>query len=95
MLDYDEAKEVVEALSYMANMSTKMAKGSVEYTEVIFRTKGDFNVGFYQQGVEQTAFVGLSRYGEGATAFIKKPQIQELQGLIEAAIKKLQTLGAE
>lgn len=94
-LDYDEAKEVVESLSYMGNMATKMAGESVEYTEIEFKTKGDFSAGFYQKETKQAAFIRLSSYGEGALVSINMSQIQELHDLVEAATKKLQSLGAE
>lgn len=94
-LDYNEAKDVAKSLSYMKDMATKMANKSVEYTEVEFRTKGDFSVGFYQSGTNQKAFARLSRYGSDALAHFQMSQMQELHDLVESAVQKLQTLGAK
>jgi hypothetical protein len=91
----DYAGWLAKALDYMNELAPKMKTKQVEYTEVIFRTKGDFGVGFYQQGTSQSAFVRLSSYGDEAVAPIKMPQMRELHDLIEVAIQQLQTLGAK
>lgn len=65
-LDMDEVESLSQAIAYMTKMLQKWKGSDREYTEVIFSTKDDFQMGFYQKGSEVTSFatsgtVGVSR----------------------------------
>lgn len=51
-LDMDEVESLSQAITYMISLLEKWQGKSREYTEVIFSTKGDFQLGFYQKGTK-------------------------------------------
>jgi hypothetical protein len=55
-LDLEEMDELSKAISYMVDLMTKWQNVNKQYTEVIFSTKGDFQIGFYQKGTEAFSF---------------------------------------
>lgn len=55
-LDMDEVESLSQAITYMMGLLDKWKGANREYTEVIFSTKGDFKLGFYQKGSEVQAF---------------------------------------
>ena len=68
-LDFEEVESLSKALQYLINLAFQWANEEKEYTEVIFSTKGNFQVGFYQKGKEQNAFV-KSGYIRTASCFL-------------------------
>lgn len=55
-LDLEEIESLSKALEYMGELSARWKDIKKEYTEVVFSTKDDFRIGFYQTGNELTAF---------------------------------------
>lgn len=52
-LDFEETQGLSKAIDYMIDLSEKWKDIDKEHTEVIFFTKGDFQIGFYQEGTKQ------------------------------------------
>jgi hypothetical protein len=58
MLDLEEIESLSQAVSYMINLAGKWkAENRAVYTEVTFSTKGEFQVGFYQKGLERSIYM--------------------------------------
>jgi len=55
-LDMEEVESLSRAITYMITLLEKWKNTNREYSEVIFSTKGDFNLGFYQKGTDIQAF---------------------------------------
>lgn len=81
-LDIDEVGSLSNALEYMINLIDKFKATNREYTEVIFSTKGEFKVGFYQKGSSFTAFAS-SGYIREATSFLPVESLSELKAVID------------
>ena len=59
------------------------------YTEIVFKTKGDFQIGYYQSGTKQTAFIVSGSIGS-VTAFLQNPdKLKEIQTIINKGITLL------
>lgn len=88
-LDLEEIESLSKALEYMAGLSTKWEDIKKEYTEVIFSTKGDFEIGFYQRGTEQASFSSSGYIGKASCFF---PSMQDLNSVKTIADKGLKLL---
>lgn len=89
-LDIDEAESVSKALSYMIEeLNNRLAQTSIEmksdYNEVIFITKDEFKVGFYQDKKSLRAFAGSGSIGS-ATCFFKQGGLVKLKNYIDEGI---------
>jgi hypothetical protein len=49
-LDLDEVESLSKALTYMMELSEKWKGTNRPYTEVVFSTRGSFQIGFYHKG---------------------------------------------
>ncbi len=81
-LDIDEAESLSKAIEYMINLIDKFKNSYREYTEVIFSTKGEFEVGFYQKDSAFTAFVS-SGYISKVTCFLPVESLLQLKSVID------------
>jgi hypothetical protein len=90
-IDYDELESLSQALAYMSNLSTKW-KGQQHdpYTEVIYTSKGEFEVGFYQQGTKSRAFCRSGDIGS-TDAFLDLGDLPRMKALVDQAITLLKT----
>lgn len=68
-LDFEEIQSLSNAIDYMIDLSEKWKDTNKEYTEVIFFAKGDFQIGFYQEGTKQKAFASSGLIGRRASRF--------------------------
>jgi|SRR4030042_2562661 hypothetical protein len=84
-LDIDEAESLSKAIDYMVNLFNKFKDTNREYTEVIFSTKGDFKVGFYQKGSSFTAFAS-SGYIRETSCFLPIESLGQLKAVIDKGI---------
>lgn len=84
-IDLDELQSLSEALSYMSNLAAKW-NGQVHepYTEVIYSSKGEFKVGFFQKGTETSGFVSSGSIGP-ARAFLKVSDFDHLKTMVDQA----------
>jgi hypothetical protein len=69
----------------MINLIGKFKDANREYTEVIFSTKGDFKVGFFQKGTTFTAFAS-SGYIREASCFLPTESLAELKSVIDKGL---------
>lgn len=81
-LDLDEVESLSKAISYMINLVDNWKNKSRNYTEVIFSTKGDFKLGFYQKGTEMTGFAQSGIIG-AATSLFPVANLSKLKGIID------------
>jgi hypothetical protein len=90
-LDLEEIQSLSKAIEYMVNVSAKWKDTSKEYTEVIFSTKGYFNIGFYQKGIEQTGFTSSGYIGE-TTCFLSSIQdLISIKTIVDKGLNLLNT----
>jgi len=84
-LDIEEVESLSRALEYMVSLINKFKDSNREYTEVIFSTKGEFKVGFYQKNDEFKAFCssGLIRQ---STCFLPVDSLPNLKSVIDKGL---------
>jgi len=89
-LDMEEIESLSNAIAYMVDLSTKWKSTSKAYTEVIFATRGDFNIGFFQQGTEVTAFSTSGYVGKASCYFASNQDLSTVKTIIDKGLKLLQ-----
>lgn len=88
-LDMDELESLAKAISYMNDLLAKWQTENKEYTEVIFMTKGDFRIGFYQQGNLLNAF-SSSGHIRSATIYLNwVKDLTAVKDIVDKSIKLL------
>jgi hypothetical protein len=87
-LDMDEVESLSQAISYMVRILEKWRGTSREYTEVIFSTRGDFQLGFYQKGTSVSAFAKSGIIG-AATCFFPTGELLRFKTLIDKGVSVL------
>lgn len=88
-LDIEEVESLSKAIVYMMDLAGEWTNTNREYTEVIFATTGDFNIGFYQKEAKQSAFFRAGRINE-VTAFM--PEVISLLNIKDIVDKGLELL---
>lgn len=68
-LDMEEIESLSNAITYMTKLMNDWSSVNKEYTEVIFSTKGDYQIGFFQGGTKQTVFSSSGQVGQ-VTCFL-------------------------
>jgi len=81
-LDMDEVESLSQAITYMITLLEKWQGKNREYTEVIFSTKGDFELGFYQKGTEVQAFSKSGIIG-AASCYFSTNDLPNLKAIID------------
>lgn len=90
-LDLDELDGFSQALAYMSDASAKWDnQAHAPYTEIIYTSKSDIQIGFYKQGNETRGFCKSGSIG-AATAYFKVAQLSTLKGFVDQAITLLKT----
>ena len=88
-IDMDELQGLSQALGYMIDLSGKWNGQPHEpYTEVTYTSKGEFQVGFYQQGAKTSAYCRSGLIGT-TTAFLKLADLPKMKAFIDQAITLL------
>jgi hypothetical protein len=91
-LDMDELAGLVQAVDYMDKLLNEWRGQKREaYTEVVFATKGDFRLGFYQKGDEQKIFVSSGLIGK-ADFYAEPKDLPRLREMLMQASEKLKAL---
>ena len=88
-LDLDEVESLSEAIRYMLDLGTKWKDTAREYTEVIFSTKGDFEMGFAQVGTRQIPVASIGRVGEVLCPFRKFEDLTSMKDIVDEGLKVL------
>ena len=91
-LDMEEIESLSQALKYMVALAKKWEGTQKEYTEVMFTTKGDFKVGFYQAGNKQVAFASCGYVGK-TTCWLSIPRLDVIGGMADKGLKLLEEKG--
>lgn len=81
-LDLEEVESLSKAIDYMINLISKFKGNTREYTEIIFSTKGDFKVGFYQNGDKFQAFAESGIIGN-THCFLPVESLSNLKSVID------------
>jgi hypothetical protein len=94
LIDFDELHELMEAFDFINSLASNLKSQKCDYTEVIYSTKDEARIGFYQENSQnQQAFVGISPHGE--TTFLDLAQFMKLKGILVQAKEYLITRGAD
>lgn len=91
-LDFDEIDELVSAIDFIKKTSEDLVGSQRDYTEVIYATKDNARLGFFQNHGSQTAFVSLSTR---STMFLELSEIGKIQTILRTAKDHLVSSGAE
>lgn len=91
LVDLVEIESLSGALGHMLETAAKWKNAQREYSEMSYMTAGDFEIGFYQIGLEQTVFASCGSI-ESKTIFFNSPDdLGALRKLIDNAHKLLMT----
>lgn len=88
-LDLEEIESLSKGLEYMINLSEKWKETNKEYTEIIFSTKGDFSIGFYQNGTKQSAFSSSGYIGKVHFFFSSMKDMNSVKSIVDKGLKLL------
>jgi hypothetical protein len=86
-LDLEEIESLSKAIAYMTDLSAKWK--SKEYTEVIFSTKGDFNIGFFQTGADKTAFSSCGYVSKASCYFRSMEDLISIKATVDRGLALL------
>jgi hypothetical protein len=90
-LDLDEVESLSKALKYMIDLAAKWKGQKREaYTEVVFSTRGDFQIGFYQKENDRSLFV-TSGYINKKLFAIGADEIVDIKDRIDKGLSLLKT----
>lgn len=84
-VDLDEIDELLNACTFIRSTAAGMANERRDYTEVLYSTRDDFTIGFYQDDAKQQAFVRLGTIGRSLHFGIRA--LDEIQSAIVLAIR--------
>lgn len=87
-LDFEEVESLSRAIEYMVDLLSKWKDINKEYTEVIFSTKGDFQIGFYQKGTERFSFASSGHIGK-VTCFFPLERLSSIQSIVNKGLNIL------
>ncbi|MDD4876259.1 MAG: zinc ribbon domain-containing protein [Dehalococcoidales bacterium] len=94
-LDYDELIASINAIDYMLKNAEEMSKNVYEDKELQFTTRGDLEVGMYQSGKRQGAFITMSKWSRLGTLYLNLAEFAKFKDTLSMAALRLQTLGAK
>lgn len=87
-LDMDEIEALIQALDYMLKALGEWAGQQKDYTEMIFRTRGDFRAGFWVDGGKIQPFLSSGTIGT-VSAYLDPEHVKFFRGQLESALKYL------
>lgn len=89
-VDADEVSALSRAIGSMLNMAGQWKNLTREYTEVNYITKDQCEVGFYQLGTEQKAYIYAGR-SQPKGSFFEITALPEIKTVIDKAVQVLAT----
>lgn len=90
-LDVDELDALSRALAYMTDVAGKWdAQSHAPYSEVIYTSKSDLQVGFYKNASESRAFCTAGSIG-AVTSFLEIDDLPKIKGFVDQAIVLLKS----
>lgn len=87
-LDFEEVESLSKAIEYIVDLLSKWEGVNKEYTEVIFSTKGDFQIGFYQKGTERFSFASSGHIGK-VTCFFPLEELSSIKSIVNKGLSIL------
>ena len=90
-LDQEELQELSDAIQYMIRLALEWQGNNRNYTEVVYSTKGDFSIGFFQNGLRQTAFASSGRISKVVCFFSQVQELKKVKSLVDNAQDLLAT----
>ncbi len=91
-LDFDAIADFSTAIEQLIQKYDEMKTHSIEYAELFFETNNKIKIGFYQEGLEQTAFIQLNDWQSDAIGFCGLNRFPEILKHLKAAQDKINTL---
>ena len=88
-LDMEEVQSLSEALEYMKGLAAKWQGMERSYTEVVFQTKGDFRIGFFQEGTKQSAFLSCGRVSRESCWLSSVEQLGDVKAQVDEGLRLL------
>lgn len=88
-LDLEEIESLSKALEYMGELSARWKDIKKEYTEVVFSTKDDFRIGFYQTGNELTAFSSSGYIVKASCFFSSLQDLNSVKTIVDKGLRLL------
>jgi len=88
-LDLEEIESLSKALEYMGELSARWKDIKKEYTEVVFSTKDDFKIGFYQTGNELTAFSSSGYIVKASCFFSSLQDLNSVKTIVDKGLRLL------
>jgi hypothetical protein len=87
-LDVDEMASLSKAVDYMSKHAQQWAGKPRDYTEVIFSTKGDFQLGFYMSKGKPGAFAKSGGVGS-TSAYFSMATLQKVKETVDRGLAHL------
>jgi hypothetical protein len=85
-IDMDELQSLEDAISYVSDLSKKWeGQSHAPYTEITYISKGEFDLGFFQQGTKASAYVSSGNIGK-ATAFLQTGDLEQMKEMVGRAV---------
>lgn len=88
-LDLEELEGLSEAVRYMAKLVASWQETNKDYSEVVFSTKADSKVGFFQSGKKQAAFASCGRVDTVRCFLISPSALGVLGGMVDRGLELL------
>jgi hypothetical protein len=88
ILDESEIKSVIDSINYMKNFMEKL-KGNEPYTEVIYKSSGNFTFGFYAASDERKYFIDVNNK---ETRFYYEERLGEIEQFFFSVVDKVAEL---
>lgn len=88
-LDLEEIESLSKAIAYMVDLSEKWNGVNKEYTEVVFSTKDDFQIGFFQQGTKTTAFSSSGYISKASCFFSSTGDLGSIKVMVDKGMTLL------
>lgn len=87
-LDFEEVESLSKAIEYTIDLSSKWKNVDKEYTEVIFSTKDDFQIGFFQEGTERFSFASSGHIGK-VMCYFSLEQLSSIKSIVDKGLNIL------
>ena|SRR5256885_6932431 len=94
VLDNDEAIALLRASDYIIAKAPAMARDSLDYTEVTYTSRAGVEIGFYQTGRQQTAYVKANQTRRGML-FFDTSKLSALRVIVASGVQRLSQLSGK
>ncbi len=101
LFDFGEVVSLSEALDYMVIQSEEWDLENREYTEVYFKIRDDFRIGFFQEETAQTVFAQSGKIAKTTANWEENKRVtateilRNIKALVDKGLDKLKSLTIE